>query len=126
MLVLSAFAGVTLLLALIGVHGVVSYATSQRTHELGIRAALGATQPRIARLVLKGGVGLAIAGTVAGIGGAVLGSNLLAGLLYGVGRLDLVTFVTVPLLVVLAAVLATWLPARRAARVAPMEALRVE
>jgi predicted permease len=126
MLVLSAFAAVTLVLALIGVHGVLSYTTSQRTHEIGIRVALGATGGRVAGLVVRGGLALAAWGTALGMAGALAGSRLLTGLLYGVGRLDPWTFIAVPVVVLAASTLATWLPARRASRVDPVEALRAE
>lgn len=126
MLLLVAFGGVTLVLALVGIHGVVSYATAQRTHELGIRAALGAGRRRIASLVLSSGVRLAAAGTLAGLAGALLGSRLLAGFLYGVGRADPATFLGVAALMLGGALLAAWIPARRAARIPPIEALRVE
>jgi ABC-type antimicrobial peptide transport system permease subunit len=126
MVVLSAFAGVTLMLALVGIHGVVSYATSQRIHELGVRAALGASRRDLSLLVLRGGLALAILGTAVGLAGAAAGSRLLTGLLFGVSRADLLTFVSVPALMLAGALVAGWWPARRAAAVAPIEALRAE
>jgi len=124
MSVLGAFAALTLLLALVGVHGVLSYTTSQRTREIGIRLALGASRRETAGLVVREGARLALAGTALGLAGAALASRLVAGLLWGVGRGDPLTHVAVGLAVVGAAIVATALPARRAARVTPSEALR--
>lgn len=123
-LVLGTFAAATLFLALVGVHGVLSYTTSQRTREIGIRVALGATSSEVTRMVLRGALGLALTGVVIGIAGAFAGSSLLASLLFGVTRLDPLTYIGVTVLVVGGATFATWLPARRAARVQPTEALR--
>jgi putative ABC transport system permease protein len=125
-LVLGVFAVVTMALALIGIHGVVSYVAAQRTREIGIRLALGASRRSVIALVIRGGLVLAFAGIVAGLAGAVAGSRLLTGLLFGVSRVDPVTFVVVPLAVVAATLAATWLPARRAARAAPLTAIRSE
>ncbi|MBX6365223.1 MAG: ABC transporter permease, partial [Gemmatimonadetes bacterium] len=126
MLVLGAFAAVALLLALVGVHGVLSYTVSQRQAEMGIRMALGASRRDVVALVLRGGLGLALLGTALGLVGALAGSRVLASLLYGVGPLDPVTFLGVPAAVLAAAALASWLPARRATRVDPIVALRAE
>lgn len=125
-LVLAVFAVVTIALALIGIHGVVSYVAAQRTREIGIRIALGATRGSVIALVIRGGLVLALTGIVVGLGGALAGSRLLTGLLFGVSSVDPVTFVVVPLVVVLATLVATWLPARRAARAAPLTAIRAE
>ncbi|MEO8452186.1 MAG: ABC transporter permease, partial [Gemmatimonadota bacterium] len=126
MMVLGAFAAVTLVLALIGIHGVLSYATSQRTREIGIRIALGATRGEVSGLVMRGGLTLAALGTGFGLLGAAAGSKLLAGLLFGVGRGDPGTFVVAAVAALAAAALATWLPARRAGSITPTEALRAE
>jgi len=125
-MVLGVFAIVTIALALIGIHGVVSYVAAQRTREIGIRLALGATRGSVIALVIRGGLVLALAGVVVGLAGAVAGSRLLTGLLFGVSRVDPMTFILVPLAVVLATLAATWLPARRAARAAPLSAIRAE
>jgi putative ABC transport system permease protein len=125
-LVLGAFAAVTFLLALVGIHGVLSYTTSQRTREIGIRLALGSTGSGVTGLVMRGGFRLAVIGTVLGLAGATLGSRLLGGLVYGIPRLDPRTFVVVAVGAIGAALFATWLPARRAARVQPMSCLRAE
>lgn len=126
MLVLGAFAAVALLLALVGVHGVLSYTVSQRGAEMGIRMALGATRRDVVALVLRGGIGLALLGTALGIVAALAGTRLLASLLYGVGTLDPLTFLAVPAAVLAAAALASWLPARRATKADPVVALRAE
>jgi predicted permease len=126
MLVMTVFGGTTLLLAMIGIYGVLSYATAQRTREIGIRAALGATRERVVGLVVRQGAVLTAAGLALGIAGALAGSKLLSGLLFGVGRLDPITYLMVPVAVLGAALLAMWIPAWRAAKVAPVEALRRE
>jgi predicted permease len=126
MLVLVSFAAVTFLLALVGIHGVLSYTTSQRTREIGIRMALGATGTGVTGLVMRGGLRLAMIGTALGLVGAALGSRLLTGLLYGVARIDLVTFTAVGIAAIGSALLAIWMPARRAAGVAPISCLRAE
>lgn len=125
-LVLGAFAVLTLVLALVGIHGVLSYTTSQRTREIGIRLALGATRREAAGSVVRGGLLLALVGTTVGLLAAAGASRFLQGLLFGVTRSDPVTYVAVAGLVLVAAVTATTLPALRASRVAPTEALRLE
>lgn len=126
MLVLVVMAGITLLLALLGVHGVLSYATAQRTREIGIRSALGATRIEVTGLVVRHGLLMATAGIAIGLGLAVIGSRFLTGLLYGVAELDPTTYVAVPVILLLAAAFACWHPARRAAKVDPVEVLRAE
>jgi putative ABC transport system permease protein len=126
MLVMAVFGLTTLILAMIGIYGVLSYATAQRTREIGIRAALGASRERVVGLVVRQGATMTLAGLGLGVAGAVAGSKLLAGLLFGVGRLDAPTYLMVPVAVLGAALLAMWIPAWRAARVAPVEALRRE
>ncbi|MDX2059188.1 MAG: FtsX-like permease family protein, partial [Gemmatimonadales bacterium] len=126
MMVLGAFAAVGLALALIGVYGVVTYTTSLRLRELGIRAALGAGRGEVVSLVVGEGGRLAAAGIALGWLGALAVSRLLTSLLYGVSTVDPLTFGLVPLLVLLAAIAATWVPAWRAGRVSPVEALRLE
>lgn len=126
MLVLGTFAALTFLLALVGIHGVLSYTTSQRTREIGIRLALGATGTGVTGLVLRGGLRLAALGTALGLAGAALGSRLLGSLLYGIAAIDPLTFGVVGLVAISAALLAIWLPARRAAGVAPITCLRAE
>ena len=124
MVVLGAFAALTLALALIGIHGVLRYATAQRTREIGIRLALGATRRDAAGLVLRGGMILAAIGTTVGLVAAAAASRMLTTLLYGVTRSDPATYVAVGSIVLAAAALAIALPAVAAARIQPVEALR--
>jgi ABC-type antimicrobial peptide transport system permease subunit len=109
-----------------GVYGVMAYVVSQRTHEFGIRLALGAQTGDVLRLVFRQGLMLAGLGVTVGLALAAAVTRLLANFLYGVSPFDAVTFVATPLLLGLITLLACWLPARRAAKVAPMVALRCE
>jgi len=120
------FALTALLLAGLGIYGVISYIVSERTHEIGIRIALGAQRKNILHMVLRQGLGLAIAGAAVGLVGALVVSHLMAGLLYGVRPTDPVTFSSVALLLFGVALLACYIPARRAIRVDPLVALRHE
>ena len=126
LLLLGAFAGVALLLAALGVYGVISYAVSQRTRELGIRIALGATEERVVRLVISSGFFLALAGVVIGLAASLYSTRLLRSLLFGVPSNDPLTFVAVALLLILVGALAALIPARRAATVNPVIAMRAE
>jgi ABC-type antimicrobial peptide transport system permease subunit len=118
------FAILALGLAALGLYGVVSFMASSRTQEMGIRMALGASSARVAGPVLGEGIGMAAAGTLAGVLGAMLLTRLLSAQLYGVAPLDAATFASVPVVLMLVAALASWLPARRAARISPLIALR--
>lgn len=123
---MSAFAICALVMSLIGTYGVVRYTVSQRTHEFGIRAALGARGPDIIRLVLGRGVWLIVAGLSLGLAGAFGVTRLLRGLLYQVSATDPVTFLAVTLFLSATVLAACWLPARRAARVDPVTAIRCD
>jgi putative ABC transport system permease protein len=126
MLVLTWFAVLALLLAVLGVYGVLSYSTSRRTHEVGIRLALGAVPNDVVRMVLRGGILLAASGLAAGLCGFLLLARLLSSMLYGVSPYDPVTIGIGIGLVAMSATVAAFLPARRASRVDPIEALREE
>jgi putative ABC transport system permease protein len=126
MLVLGVFAAVALLLAIVGVHGVLSYTVAQRTREIGIRMALGADRQNVRGMVLGQGARLVAAGLLLGVLGAFGGARLLSSLLYGVHPSDPVTFAAVAVALGGVALLASWLPARRAMRVDPVVALKAE
>ncbi len=123
---LTAFASIAVLLIVIGIYGVVSYAVAQRTHEIGIRMALGARRAGILAMVLRQGLVLSLVGSAVGVAGSIGLTRFLSSYLYGVTATDPVTFIGVPLLITGVSMLACWLPARRAAEVEPMEALRCE
>jgi putative ABC transport system permease protein len=122
--VMGVFAGIALLLAGLGLYGVMAYAVSQRTHEIGVRIALGAPRRSILRMVLGQGLKLTLVGMTLGMAGSLAMTRFMVSLLYGVGATDALTFILVSLMLVGAALLACWLPARRATRVDPMIALR--
>ena len=125
-LVLSSFSGIALILAAVGIFGVISYSASQRTHEIGIRMALGAQQRNVLRLILGHGAKLAFFGLSAGAVAALLLTRSMASLLYGVSATDPITFGTVAIVLLGVALIACYIPARRAMRVDPMVALRHE
>src|SRR5689334_6016821 len=126
MLLLTAFAVSALLLAVVGIYGVVSYTVSQRTRELGLRMALGADERATLRLVMGRSVALIAAGTMCGLVASVIAARVIAGLLYAVAPLDPIVFISVSALLAFAGVVATLIPARRAMRLDPIAALRVE
>ena len=125
-LLLGGFAALAMVLAMIGLYGVMSWVVTQRTRELGVRLALGAAARDVQALVLREGVRLALLGVGIGFVAALLLTRVMRSLLFGIGATDPATFVLAPLLLTGVAALASWLPARRATRVDPIEALRSE
>ena len=125
-LLLTIFGVVALVLAAIGIYGLMAYSVAQRTQEMGIRMALGADRERIRTLVVWQGMRLAIVGVVVGLGAAFGLTRLMASLLYGVKAIDAAAFVAAPVVLTVVALAAVWLPAARAARADPMQALRTE
>lgn len=126
MLLLSIFAGAALLLAAIGLYGVISYSVAQRTRELGIRIALGAQRSDVLRLILRQGMTLVAAGIIFGIAASLGLTRLMATLLYGISATDPITFVALSIALLSVAFVACWLPARRASTVDPIVALHAE
>ena len=126
MLLLSIFGGSALILAAIGIYGLMAYSVQQRTQEIGIRMAMGADREHITRMVVWQGMRLTLAGVVIGVGAAFGLTKLVANLLYGVKQWDPMVFVSVPVILSAVALLAVWLPALRASKLNPMEALRTE
>jgi len=126
MLLIGLFAGVALILAAIGTYGVIAYAVASRTHEIGIRLALGARPETIRRAVIGRGMSLAVVGLLFGIAGAMALSRLLGGLLYGISPADPVTLTGVVAAFALVALVACWAPARRASKLDPLEALSAD
>jgi len=126
MLLLTIFGAVALLLAAIGIYGLMAYSVQQRTQEMGIRMALGADRNTIRNLVVWHGMRLAIAGVILGIIAAFGLTRLIASFLFGVTSWDPIVFCTVPVILTAVALLAVWLPATRASRLDPMQALRAE
>jgi ABC-type antimicrobial peptide transport system permease subunit len=125
-MLLAVFAGLSLVLAVIGIYGVMAYSVSQRTREIGIRMALGASRHEVLQLVVLQALRLTAAGVVAGLLLALGATRLVTTLLYGVSATDVVTFVTVPLVLAAAALVASYLPALRATHIDPNVALRYE
>ena len=126
MFLLGLFAVVALILAVIGIYGVMAYSVNERTHEIGIRLALGAQPSNVRKLVIRQALVLTTLGTAIGLAGSLAMTRVLSSLLYGVSTTDILTFVIAPLLLAGVALLASYIPARRAARVDPMIALRCE
>lgn len=124
MLLLAGFALIALVLAAVGIYGVIGYTVRQRTQEIGIRMALGATRDRVQRMVVRQGMTLALVGAAAGLGGALIATRWMRSLLYQVSSMDPAIYALVALVLVAVAALASWLPARRAAGTEPLPALR--
>jgi predicted permease len=126
MLLLAIAAAVALLLGSVGIYGVIAYIVSQRTREIGVRMALGAKRQDVETMVLRQGLTLTITGVALGLASSLVLTRLMRALLFEVSPLDPTTFTSVPLLLALVALLASWLPARRAASIDPLEAIRYE
>ena len=122
----STFAAFALLLAAIGIYGVMAFAVAQRTHEIGLRMALGAARQAVIALVLKEGMVLALIGSGLGLAGALFVGQAMKSMLYGVGAIDIGAFCGVEIVLLAAALVACLIPARRAAKVEPVVALRYE
>jgi ABC-type antimicrobial peptide transport system permease subunit len=126
MLLLTIFGAVALVLAAIGIYGLMAYSVQQRTQEMGIRMALGADRATIRKLVVWHGMRLTIVGVVLGIAAAFGLTRLIASFLFGVKPWDPAVFISVPLILAAVALVAVWLPATRPAKLDPMQALRIE
>jgi ABC-type antimicrobial peptide transport system permease subunit len=126
MLLLTIFGAVALVLAAIGIYGLMAYSVEQRTQEMGIRMALGADRARIRRLVVWHGMRLALFGVVVGVAAALGFTRLIASFLFGVKPWDPAVFIAAPVVLAAVALVAVWLPAARAAKLDPMQALRAE
>jgi putative ABC transport system permease protein len=126
LVLLGLFSALALILAAIGIYGVISYSVAQRTHEIGIRTALGAQRGDLVRMILKQGLRTAVVGVGIGLGAAVGLAQLMKSMLFGVGATDPSTFVTVALALLCVALTASYIPARRAMRVDPLVALKYE
>jgi putative ABC transport system permease protein len=126
LLLIGIFAGVALVLAAVGIYGVISYSVSQRSHEIGVRMALGAQQSDVMKLIIKQGVILVLIGATIGVGAALALTRVMGSLLFGVSATDPLTFALISLLLGGVALLACYIPAKRAIRVDPMIALRWE
>jgi putative ABC transport system permease protein len=126
MLLMTVFGSAALLLAAIGIYGLMAYTVEQRTQEIGIRMALGAEASQVRNMVVRQGMGLALAGVVVGIAGAFALSRLIESFLFGVKARDPLVFMTVPLVLSAVSLFAVWLPAHRASRVNPLDCLRYE
>jgi ABC-type antimicrobial peptide transport system permease subunit len=126
MLLLAAFAALALLLSVIGIYGLMAYMVNQRTHEIGIRVALGAQARDVLKLIIGQGLRLALGGVALGLAAALVLTRLLTGLLFEVSATDPLTFVSIAVLLVWVALTACWIPARRATQLDPLLALRCE
>jgi putative ABC transport system permease protein len=126
LVLLSITGAMALVLGLVGIYGVISYMFTQRTREIGVRMALGARNAALKRMLLSQVLLVVVVGVALGLAGAALLTRLMESLLFGVGALDVTTYVTVSAILVITAALAAYLPARRVTRIEPMQALRAE
>jgi putative ABC transport system permease protein len=126
MILLGIFAALALVLSAVGIYGVISYLAAQRTHEIGIRMALGAQPSGISRMILMEGMKFALIGVAVGLAAALALTRLMSQMIFGVGAFDPLTFAGVSILLILIAMAACYIPARRAMRTDPMIALRYE
>jgi ABC-type antimicrobial peptide transport system permease subunit len=126
LVMLAVAGGMALILGVVGIYGVISYTVSQRTREIGIRMALGASRESVSRLVVSQGLQLALIGVACGLAAAAAATRLMTKLLFGVSPVDPITFATVSIGLTIAAALASYIPARRAMSVDPADALRSE
>ena len=125
-LLFGVFAAIALVLAALGIYGVMSFAVAQRTHEIGLRMALGAGQDRVLAQVMREGMSLALVGLALGLCGAISVGRAMRGMWYQVGTVDATAFSAVSVVLLMSALMACYVPARRATRVEPMQALREE
>jgi len=126
MVLLALFAGLALTLAAVGIYGIVAYSVTERTHEIGVRVALGAQRRDVMAMVVGQGMAMTVAGTAIGVAASAALARLMSSLLFGVSAADPVTFVAIPLLLIAVALAACYVPARRATRVDPLQTLRSE
>jgi len=126
MLLLGMFAVLAMTLAVVGIYGLMSYSVSQRSHEIGLRMALGSETSRVIRMVIREGLALSGLGVAMGIGYAIAMTRVMSGLLFGIAPTDPLTYAALSLLLITVTVVACYIPARRASRVDPLVALRHE